>query len=178
MGSNDVSSCEQKGYVQQEALLFRNGSFSESIWKSCSTLKWFNPSQKCLMVCTKQCHIISILTTLNEASYREKKPGQCRCQKYTIWIPSVKRSDRLIVQTHPFLSSIKSAFHFLFCTTGSNPVSTQVKMFLTSIYLEILRIAMVCIVYNLFCFQEYSLLESLIWNKFVWVLQAINLAED
>lgn len=146
MGSNDVSSCEQKGCVQQEASLFRNGSFTQSIWKPWSTLKWFNPSQKCLMVCTKQRHIVSVLTTLNEASYREKMPGQCRCQKYTIWIPSAKGSDRLNVQTHPFLSTIKFVFHILFCTTGSNPGSTQVKRFLISIYLEIVRIAMACIV--------------------------------
>lgn len=145
MGSNDVSSCEQKGCVQQEAFLFRNGSFSESIWKPCSALKLFNPSQKCLMVCTKQCHIISVLTTLNKASYGEKKHEQCRCQKYTIWIPSAKRSDRLNVQTHPFLSSIKSVCHVPFYTTGNNPVSTQVKRFLTSICLEIVRIATACI---------------------------------
>lgn len=70
-------------------------------------------------------HIISVLTTLKEASYREKrKPGQHRFQKYTIWVPSAIRSDRLNVQTHPFLSSIKSVCHILFCTTGSNPVST------------------------------------------------------
>lgn len=145
MGSNDVSSCEQKGCVQQEAFLLINGSFSESIWKPCSTLKWFNPSQKCLMVCTKECHIISVLTTLNEASYREKKkPGQYRYQKCTIWIPSTKRSDRLNVQTHPFLSYIKSVFHILFYIIGSNPVLTQVKMFLTSIYLEIVTTAMAC----------------------------------
>lgn len=150
MGNDDVSSCEQKGCVQQEGFLLRNGSFSESIWKPCSTLKWFNPSQKCLMVCTKQCHIISVLATLNEATYREKKPGQCRCQKCTIWITSVK-SDKLNVQTHLFLSSIKSVFHILSYATGSNPVSTQVKMFLTGIYLEIVRIVhIVSVQFSLF----------------------------
>lgn len=99
------------------------------------------------MVCTKQCHIISVLTTLNEASYgKKKKPGECRCQKYTIWIPSAKRSDRLNIQTHPFLSSIKSVFHILFYATGSTAVSTWAKMFLTTIYLDIARIAIACIV--------------------------------
>lgn len=143
------------------------GSFSVQkwviLWKYLKTLQkliWFNPSQKCLMVCTKQCHIISVLTTLNEASYREKKkPGQCRCQKYIIWVPSSKRSDRLNVQTHPFLSSIKSVFHILFYTTGSNPVSTQVKRFLTSTYIEIARIATACTVSVQFA------LFSAYWNQ-------------
>lgn len=54
MGSKEGSSCKQKGCVQKEAFLSRNGSFSESVWKPCSTLKWFNPSQACLMVYTNQ----------------------------------------------------------------------------------------------------------------------------